>query len=126
MQNYKEINAQDYVNASRTTINENFQTLQSNNSGNSFPTSNLFVGMKCYRTDLQKTFTLIDAENQEWVDDSFVSKLMQAVTIAISGGATGTPTEFDGSGNITLEYYNSYYFIGCYKTDRHGKYRHHW
>lgn len=102
MQNYLEINGQDYVKDSRTKINESLRTLLSNNSGTAFPTSNLQEGMKCFRTDLGKTFTLIDAENDTWIDDSIVTKLAQAVTIALSGGATGTATEFDGSGNIVI------------------------
>lgn len=100
MQKYKEIQAQEYVNSSRTTINENLQTLQSHNSGTAFPTSNLFEGMKCYRTDTKKTYTL--KGNNTWADDSLASKLAAAVTIALSGGATGTATSFDGSGNITI------------------------
>lgn len=100
MQKYKEIQAQEYVNSSRTTINENLQTLQSHNSGTAFPTSNLFEGMKCYRTDTKKTYTL--KGNNTWSDDSLASKLAAAVTIALSGGATGTATSFDGSGNITI------------------------
>ncbi|WP_028130234.1 head fiber protein [Selenomonas sp. AE3005] len=102
MQNYKEINAQDYVSASRTTINDNIKTLMSNNSGTEFPTSNLFEGMKCYRTDLKKTYTLKDVEQQTWEEDGLAEALADAVTIAITGGATGTPTVFDGSGNISI------------------------
>ena len=90
------------MNSSRTTINENLQTLQSHNSGTTFPTSNLFEGMKCYRTDTKKTYTLKDVSNNTWTDDSLAFKLAAAVTIALSGGATGTATSFDGSGNITI------------------------
>ena len=54
MQKYKEINGNDYVKDSRVTINETMQSIQSMNSGTAFPTTNLFEGMKCYRTDLKK------------------------------------------------------------------------
>lgn len=70
MQKYKEINGNDYVKNSRTTINETMQSIQSMNSGTAFPTNNLFEGMKCYRTDLKKTYTLTDVENNTWVEDA--------------------------------------------------------
>lgn len=70
MQKYKEINGNDYVKNSRTTINETMQSIQSMNSGIAFPTTNLFEGMKCYRTDLKKTYTLTDAENKIWAEDA--------------------------------------------------------
>lgn len=82
MQNFREIGAQDYVNASRTTINNNFKTIQSQNAGDAFPTSNLFEGMKCYRTDLKKTYTLKDVELQTWVDDTEASTAESAEKLA--------------------------------------------
>ena len=42
----------------------------SNNSGTAFPTTNLQVGMKCYRTDLGKTYTLTDVANRTWKEDN--------------------------------------------------------
>ena len=74
MQKYKEINGNDYVKNSRTTINETMQSIQSMNSGTAFPTNNLFEGMKCYRTDLKKTYTLTDVANNTWVEDSHATR----------------------------------------------------
>lgn len=59
MQSFKEINVDDTIYDSRTTINDSIKTVMSNNSGTAFPTTNLQVGMKCYRTDLGKTYTLV-------------------------------------------------------------------
>ena len=101
MQKYKEINGNDYVKGSRTTINETMQSIQSMNSGTAFPTNNLFEGMKCYRTDLKKTYTLTDVENNTWVEDDTASKLATARKINITGDATGA-TAFDGSGDISI------------------------
>ena len=101
MQNYKEINGNDYVKDSRTTINETMRSIQSMNSGTVFPTTNLFEGMKCYRTDLKKTYTLTDVENNTWVEDDIASKLSTARKINITGNATGA-ANFDGSGNISI------------------------
>lgn len=101
MQNYKEINGNDYVKESRTTINETMRSIQSMNSGTVFPTTNLFEGMKCYRTDLKKTYTLTDVENNTWVEDDTASKLSTARKISITGNATGAAA-FDGSGDVSI------------------------
>lgn len=70
MQSFKEINGQDNIKNSRTTINDSIKTVMSNNSGTAFPTTNLQVGMKCYRTDLGKTYTLTNVANKTWVEDN--------------------------------------------------------
>lgn len=113
MQNYKEINGNDYVKDSRTTINETMQSIQSMNSGTAFPTNNLFEGMKCYRTDLKKTYTLTDVENGTWVEDSHATladeathaasatKLATPRTLSLSGKAAGSTT-FDGAANASI------------------------
>lgn len=88
MQKYKEINGNDYVKDSRTTINETMQSIQSMNSGTAFPTNNLFEGMKCYRTDLKKTYTLRDAENGTWVEDAHASLSDEATHAAAADTAT--------------------------------------
>ena len=88
MQKYKEINGNDYVKDSRTTINETMQSIQSMNSGTAFPTNNLFEGMKCYRTDLKKTYTLTDAENGTWVEDAHASLSDEATHAAAADTAT--------------------------------------
>lgn len=101
MQNYKEINGNDYVKDSRTTINETMRSIQSMNSGTVFPTTNLLEGMKCYRTDLKKTYTLTNVENNTWAEDDTASKLATARKINITGNATGAAA-FDGSSDISI------------------------
>lgn len=107
MQKYKEINGNDYVKNSRTTINETMQSIQSMNSGTAFPTNNLFEGMKCYRTDLKKTYTLTDVENGTWVEDAHATladtatKLQTPRTLSLTGKAAGSAT-FDGSANASI------------------------
>lgn len=88
MQKYKEINGNDYVKNSRTTINETMQSIQSMNSGTAFPTTNLFEGMKCYRTDLKKTYTLTDVENNTWVEDAHATLSDEATHAAAADTAT--------------------------------------
>lgn len=100
MQKYKEINGNDYVKNSRTTINETMQSIQSMNSGTAFPTNNLFEGMKCYRTDLKKTYTLTDVANNTWVEDSHAT-LADEATHADS--ATKATNDKNGA-DITATY----------------------
>lgn len=114
MQKYKEINGNDYVKNSRTTINETMQSIQSMNSGTAFPTTNLFEGMKCYRTDLKKTYTLTDAENNTWVEDAHATlsdeathaasatKLQTARSLNLGGAVTADAATFDGTANATI------------------------
>ena len=114
MQNYKEINGNDYVKDSRTTINETMQSIQSMNSGTVFPTTNLFEGMKCYRTDLKKTYTLTDVENNTWVEDAHAAladeathaasttKLQTPRALNLSGAVTADAASFDGTTDATI------------------------
>lgn len=66
MQNYIEIPANEPFVSSRILLLNNDKTIMSNNSGTSFPTANLQVGMFCYRTDLKKLFQLIDIDTIVW------------------------------------------------------------
>jgi hypothetical protein len=114
MQNYKEINGNDYVKDSRTTINETMRSIQSMNSGTAFPTTNLFEGMKCYRTDLKKTYTLTDVENNTWVEDAHAeladeathaasaTKLQTPRALNLSGAVTADAASFDGTADATI------------------------
>ena len=114
MQNYKEINGNDYVKDSRTTINETMQSIQSMNSGTVFPTTNLFEGMKCYRTDLKKTYTLTDVENNTWVEDAHAeladeathaasaTRLQTPRALNLSGAVTADAANFDGTADATI------------------------
>lgn len=114
MQNYKEINGNDYVKDSRTTINETMRSIQSMNSGTEFPTTNLFEGMKCYRTDLKKTYTLTDVENNTWVEDAHAeladeathaasaTKLQTPRALNLSGAVTADAASFDGTADATI------------------------
>lgn len=70
MQSFKEIQGQDNIKNSRTVINDSLKTVMSNHSGTAFPTTNLQVGMKCYRTDLGKTYTLTNVANKTWTEDN--------------------------------------------------------
>ncbi len=53
---YYPLDRQDDVCDMVPKMYESLEAVASNFSGASFPTNNLFVGMTCYRTDLQKTY----------------------------------------------------------------------
>lgn len=69
MQDYKVI-PQESIKRSRAVIENNMATIASNFSGTAFPTTGLQIGMKCYRVDLEKTYTLKNLSPIKWVDDA--------------------------------------------------------
>ena len=69
MQNYKVI-PQESIKRSRAVIENNMATIASNFSGTAFPTTGLQIGMKCYRVDLERTYTLKSMSPLKWIDDA--------------------------------------------------------
>ena len=69
MQEFREILETDTVSDSREYINKGLQTLRSNFAGETFPTENLAVGMKCYRIDKGRTYTLKSLDPLLWEED---------------------------------------------------------
>ena len=74
MQEFREILETDTVSDSREYINKGLQTLRSNFAGEAFPTENLAVGMKCYRTDKGRTYTLKSLDPPVWEEDGSAVK----------------------------------------------------
>lgn len=66
MQNLLDIPDTTTLTASRSMLLNNILTALSNSSGTAFPTSNLQVGMLCFRTDQNKLYQLKDA-TPTWV-----------------------------------------------------------
>lgn len=66
MQKYSKINPGDKVVDALLALNETHETLVSQNSGQAFPTNNLYVGMTCYREDLNKIYALRSVEPLVW------------------------------------------------------------
>lgn len=115
MQSYQDIPDTTTLTASRSLLLNNILTALSQSSGTAFPTTNLVVGMPCYRTDLNKTYILTNLTGPVWtleqdnartaayLDDNVASatKLQTARTISISGDMTGSAT-FDGTANAAI------------------------
>jgi hypothetical protein len=66
MQNYTEIPSSRTISDSLSEILNNDKTALSLSSGTSFPTTNLQLGMPCYRTDEQKLYILTQASPAVW------------------------------------------------------------
>lgn len=66
MQEYREVLETDTVRDAREIWNKNMATLRSTHAGEAFPTENLALGMKCFRSDEKKTYTLVSLDPVEW------------------------------------------------------------
>lgn len=71
---------------------KNINALRSTYSGTAFPTKNLVAGMKCYRTDLGKTYTY---NGKAWTDSVSTSSL----TVS---GETSVPTPATTNNSKTI------------------------
>ena len=70
MQEYSDVLESNTVQEMRTMVNNNLNTLRSTHAGEAFPTENLVLGMKCFRTDEKKTYTLVSLDPVEWKVDA--------------------------------------------------------
>ncbi len=87
MQNYTEIPSSSTLSDSLSQILNNDKTAISCNSGTTFPTTSLQIGMLCYRTDQLKLYQLIGTNPDNWrfimdlasgIDTQFAAKLNAA------------------------------------------------
>ncbi len=86
MQGYKEIALTDIARDAVMQLQENIKTIATNNAGTSFPTTNLYDGLMCYRTD-QKRQYVYNASSKEWE------------AVAVSNADQATKASQDGQGN---------------------------
>ena len=66
MQNFTDIPSSRTLSDSLIEILNNDKTAISCNSGTTFPTTNLQIGMLCYRTDQLKLYQLIGTNPDNW------------------------------------------------------------
>lgn len=88
MQDYKQLDPTEPLNKSIPSMMKSLNSVASGFSGTAFPTENLYVGMRCVRTDQNMEYICTKVENgkAEWTD---VNKL------TLHAGQAET----DGSGN---------------------------
>jgi hypothetical protein len=109
MQNYNPVQTTDTVANGPGVLNANDQTIMSNSSGTAFPTTNLLVGMKCFRTDLKIEYTLTSTSPVTWAqtlnlnNTNIDSGNFGSYAMPLSGGTfTGGITVPNGTSAITL------------------------
>lgn len=104
MQSYTEIPSSAIITASRSLLLNNDKSIMSCFSGTAYPTTNLQVGMLCFRTDSGKLFQLTDVTNKTWVE---IADTKRNITTAIdsklplSGGTVTGLTRFTAGINST-------------------------
>lgn len=74
VQSYPDIASSDDLTSSRQRILDRDDAIKSNFSGTSFPTTNLIVGMECYRTDLGIKYVLTSTSPTTWVQVADTNK----------------------------------------------------
>ena len=107
MQNFTDIPSSRTLSDSLIEILNNDKTAISCNSGTTFPTTNLQIGMLCYRTDQLKLYQLIGTNPDNWrfimdlasgIDTQFAAKLNAAAYTAADVLAKLLMVDGSGSG----------------------------
>ena len=88
MQSYTEIPSSATLQESRGLLLNNDKTIMSCNSGTAFPTTNLQVGMLCFRTDQNKLYEL-KSDGKTW---HMIADLTKTPAPLESPNFSGTPT----------------------------------
>lgn len=101
MQDFRKVQGQMDVYNTKLLLNNNFETLASNFAGDTFPTSNLYVGMKFYDTSRGVTFTLKQLDPVRWEEDA-AGKLKKAQNISLTGKAQSETVAFDGTADVAI------------------------
>lgn len=80
---------------------DNINSIRSSNSGSSFPTEHLVVGMKCYRTDLKATYTYNGTSWDKETDDKDIGESVTTKSLTVSG-ETSVPTPSTENNSQTI------------------------
>jgi hypothetical protein len=74
MQSFSPLPTSDVMKDTLPKIDDNIKTVMSRSSGVAFPTTNLQVGMQCYRTDLGLTYALTSTGPDVWKQEAAGAK----------------------------------------------------
>lgn len=96
MQNFTTIPSSETLTNSLSPLLNNDKTALSNSSGTVFPTTELQVGMKCWRTDQQKLYVLTSASPATWVLLADLSSGSTAVAAAASATSASDSAALGG------------------------------
>lgn len=107
-QTWTDIAETDQLVDSRAIILARDETLKSNFSGTAFPTTDLVVGMKCYRSDEGKMYTLISTGPSVWSADGQATfpgvsdTSTSATELTIEDNKVTVENELVVNGNLTV------------------------
>lgn len=96
MQNFTTIPSSETLTNSLSPLLNNDKTALSNSSGTVFPTTELQVGMKCWRTDQQKLYVLTSASPATWVLLADLSSGSTSVAAAVSATSASDSAALGG------------------------------
>lgn len=96
MQNFTTIPSSETLTNSLSPLLNNDKTALSNSSGTVFPTTELQVGMKCWRTDQQKLYVLTSASPATWVLLADLSSGNTSVAAAVSATSASDSAALGG------------------------------
>ena len=96
MQNFTTIPSSETLTNSLSPLLNNDKTALSNSSGTVFPTTELQVGMKCWRTDQQKLYVLTSASPATWVLLADLSSGSTTVAAAVSATSASDSAALGG------------------------------
>ncbi len=96
-QGYPNIAATDLVSASRNNILARDEAIKSSFAGTTYPTTELAIGMFCYRTDLQKIYVLESTGPSVWREIAFAQGLGTAAFATV--GTSGNTVPLNSSAN---------------------------
>ena len=96
MQNFTIIPSSETLTNSLAPLLNNDKSALSNSSGTVFPTTELQVGMKCWRTDQQKLYLLTNASPATWILLADLSSGTTSVAAAISAQSASDASALGG------------------------------
>ncbi len=96
MQNFTTIPSSETLTNSLSPLLNNDKTALSNSSGTAFPTTELLIGMKCWRTDQQKLYVLTNAAPATWILLADLSSGSTTVAAAIAATSASDSAALGG------------------------------
>jgi hypothetical protein len=96
MQNFTTIPSSETLTNSLSPLLNNDKTALSNSSGTAFPTTELLIGMKCWRTDQQKLYVLTSAAPATWVLLADLSSGSTTVAAAVAATSASDSAALGG------------------------------
>ncbi len=96
MQNFTIIPSSETLTNSLSPLLNNDKTALSNSSGTAFPTTELLIGMKCWRTDQQKLYVLTNAAPATWILLADLSSGSTTVAAAIAATSASDSAALGG------------------------------